>query len=274
VYEGKYHNMEFMIYPSGRVLITGSIHKYFNCLVGLGNQNYNDFTLIDVQFVLNDFQNRFGIDIGNARVENLEFGLNLITPFCPNLFLDALVSYKNNSLNTMRIRGQGKGKEVYLQRYAMKFYNKGLHQGQKENILRIERKVYKMDSIGRGIIYLRTILDANFANHCFNLLMGSFKKLVIAEPLNNSILSKPQVKIYEMCINPLNWPKMKRNYRYKSKLQFEQIIQKYGTLQFKSIVTDLMKSKVKQLLTNKKKVTFDPLLKNGKGDERPVHLVG
>ena len=67
---------------------------------------------------------------------------------------------------------------------------------------------------------------------------------------------------------------MKRNERYKSKLQFDQIIQKYGTMQFKSILNDLMKSKGKQLLINKKKVTFDPLLKNGKGDERLVHLVG
>src|SRR3989339_2052157 len=62
VYKGKYHNMEFIIYPSGRVLITGSIHKYYNCLKGLGNVNYSDFSLLDVQFVLNDLQDRFSID--------------------------------------------------------------------------------------------------------------------------------------------------------------------------------------------------------------------
>jgi len=274
VYEGKFHNMEFLIYPSGRVLIKGSIHKYFNCLMGLGNQNYNDFTLIDVQFVLNDLQDRFGIDIENARLENLEFGLNLTTPFCPSLFLDTLVSYKNHSLNIMRVKGQGKGREVYLQRYAMKFYNKGLHQGQKENILRIERKVYKMDSIGRGIIYLADLLDADFANHCFNILMESLNNLVIAEPLNNSTLSKPQVKIYERCINPRNWPIMTRKQRYNNKLQFDQIIEKYGTLQFKFIITDLMKSKGKKLINNKKKGTIDHLFENGKGHVRSVQLVG
>jgi hypothetical protein len=152
----------------------------------------------------------------------------------------------------------------------MKYYNKGLHQGQKKNILRIEKKVYKMDSIGKGIIYLSDILDADFANHCFNILMESFNDLVIAEPLNNSTLSKPQMKIYERCINPRNWPIMTRNQRYKSKLQFDQIIEKYGTLQLKSIITDLMKLKGKQLINNKKKVTFDPLFKNGKGDVRSV----
>ncbi len=274
VYEGKYHNMKFVIYPSGRVLITGSIHKYFNCLKGLGNQNYNDFSLLDVQFVLDDLHYRFGIDRRNSRLENLEFGLNLKTPFSPNVLLNSLVSYKNNSWDNMRVKGQGKGREVYLQRYAMKFYNKGLHQGQKDNILRIEKKVYKMGSIGKGIIYLADLLDADFAIHCFNSLMESFNDAIIAEPLNNSTLSKPQVKIHERCINPRNWPMMTRNQRYKCKLQFDQIIAKYGTLQLKSTITDLMKSKGKQLINTKKKVTFDPLFTKGKGDVRSIHLVG
>jgi hypothetical protein len=274
VYNASFHNLEFEIYPSGRVLIKGSLHKYYNSINGLGAQNFNDFTIKQVTAALEDLSQRFNIDLAKARLENLEFGVNLIVPFNPNTVLDSLICYKNNSFNSMRIRGQGKGKEVYLQRYGIKMYNKALQFNQPENILRFERKVYKMDSIGQGVIYLTMLTSVDFSKICFDILTESFKDIIITEPVTLEALSKPQKKIYERCGNPRNWYAMTRNQRYKNRLLYNAIIDQYSELKLKSTILQLLKSKGAQLINVQKRVTFDPAFQIKKGDVRSVQLVG
>jgi hypothetical protein len=95
-------NLEFKLFPSGRIQISGSLHKYWNN----GYHNYNAFNLNHVLEVIKDLEMKFGIDPFNMRLENLEFGVNISLTYNPNVLLDNLVSFKKRSFDNMKTFGQ------------------------------------------------------------------------------------------------------------------------------------------------------------------------
>jgi hypothetical protein len=53
-----YNGLEFKIYDTGTISITGSLHKYWNA----GAHNYNDFNIYGVLGVLSDLKSKFDIE--------------------------------------------------------------------------------------------------------------------------------------------------------------------------------------------------------------------
>ena len=244
IYTAEYRNLKFIVYPSQRVEIKGSLHKYWN----RGQHNYNDFSIEDIRKTINDLQSKFKINPLVASIHNLEIGLNINTPFDPNIFLKNLVVFKNTPFDNMRVKGQGKGKEVYMTQYGIKIYNKGLQYGTKEFILRYEKKITTMDSLKRGKIFLSDLTNPEFANHCLKQLLESYEELIVTEKLSEGLLSKPQKRIFELGLRKGSWETMSRKQRHRNKIMFNAIIQQYGTLNLKSKVMDLLQSKGAELL--------------------------
>jgi hypothetical protein len=89
-----YMGLKFKLFPSGRIEINGSLHKYFNLSNGNGNQNYNIFTLQNLTRVLKDLKVKFGLRPDELRLTNVEIGLNLLIPCDPGHILDKLLVYK------------------------------------------------------------------------------------------------------------------------------------------------------------------------------------
>ena len=89
----QFNSLTFTIYDSGLMLLSGSIHKYFNHLQKkkAPNQcskeeiqkgfNGNDFNLTQLKYALNDLKKNFNIDLNNSIIRNIEFGVNLIHLF-------------------------------------------------------------------------------------------------------------------------------------------------------------------------------------------------
>lgn len=55
--KAEYKNFTFQIFQSGRIEITGSLHKYWND----GESNFNDFALEDVRQVINELRDLFDL---------------------------------------------------------------------------------------------------------------------------------------------------------------------------------------------------------------------
>jgi hypothetical protein len=244
-HEAEYNNLKFKIFPSvWRVQMSGSIHKYWNN----GVHNYNDFNVLDVADVLKDLQNKFGIDPKEMRLENIEFGVNVITPYNPNIFLDNLISFKNHPFDRMRVQGAGKGKVATLSQYILKIYNKTLQYGLINNVLRYEIKVTKMKYLNQGTIYLSDLLNTRFIFGCFTNLISSFKDLIVTERINKKVLSiKHRQKFIELN-NPRAWEFMTPKQRYVKRPLFESIIEEFGMQKLKSGLYASVKEKGLELL--------------------------
>ncbi len=239
-----YQNMVFTIYPSNRVEIKGSLHKLSN----EGLHNYNDFTIRNAALTIGNLCDKFNIDPSSARIHNLEIGVNLKTPFQPKCVLDNLVAYKNTTFNKMRTFGQGEGKEVYFKQYGIKMYNKGIQYKQPENILRFEEKIFVMQRLRSQHVYLKDLMQQDFAKFCAYHLITSFKDVIITEFIPPEKLSRREIDIYSLATNPRNWLSMSRNQRSRTKDYFNSIIETHGSDKLKALSSQLISDQLAMLL--------------------------
>jgi len=241
----KFRNLVFKVYFSGRVEIKGSLHTYWND----GEHNYNDFNLNAVRETITGLQQKFNIDPKLTHINHLEVGLNIITPFKPNDLLNSLIAFKNSPFNKMnKIKGPGKGKDVYFQQFGIKFYNKGRQFFQPFNVLRFEKKYLRMTCLDWGHVFLSDLLSASFAAHCLKDLLKCFDEIIIKETVNSALLSKNENRIYEFCNNPMNWETMTRKQRYKYKNQYADIMQLFGQQRFKLTIRELLLNKGNEII--------------------------
>ncbi|MEJ6980739.1 hypothetical protein WG906_09785 [Pedobacter sp. P351] len=135
----KYQGLTFELFTTGRVVIFGSLHKYFN----EGMHNYNDFDFMQLLQVIEDLRSKFGTGILKMAVTGLEFGLNVNTPFTPQRFTDRCISHSSKErMPIVRddLKGYDKGISFNSTDYWIKIYNKSKQYRQPINILRLEVK--------------------------------------------------------------------------------------------------------------------------------------
>ena len=182
------------------------------------------------------------------QVHHLEIGLNIQTPFCLNVLLKSLVAYKNHGFNKMRLIGAGAGKDIYLQQYGLKIYNKSLQYSKIGNILRIEKKINKMICLGYGKVYLEDLKKMEFAKYCLSNLIETFNDVIIVDQVDEKHLSKTELKTYNFCSNPRNWETMSKKKRCRYRSLIAEIIQKQTATNLKSTTLNLLALKGEELL--------------------------
>ncbi len=233
----EYNNLKF-IRKGGKIFLRGSLHKYFNA----GKHNFNDFHFNNLTSVLDELETGFGIDLHTARIENVETGLNLILPYSPNKVINSLVLHTGQPYLSMT---KGKGVECEHKQYYIKVYNKGYQYHTKENILRLEIKVYKMQFLKTHRIPLKTLSDLR--NIEVLKAMGELLVRIIEESIwtdhkltNNPVLTEKQRLLIANGSNPTFWENLKPtenndpNYSRKRKAyyreigKFEKLVDKYG----------------------------------------------
>jgi hypothetical protein len=242
----KYQGLEFTIHPSNRIQIQGSFHKYFNN----GCHNFNDFAFKDVVETIERLKLEFQIDPEKWRIEHIEFGFNLSTPFPPSVVLRSLVVFKNVPFDRMEIRGRGEGKRAVLNQYLVKIYNKGLQYNTPDNILRFERKVRKMENLRPSPVYLNDLLDRNFFIKCQQILVETWNCVLLVEKVNMKSLKKKEQDVYQTCINPGKWEAMNPKQRLTHRLKYASIIAEHCKASLKSCITELIDTKRHLLLDN------------------------
>lgn len=245
--KNQYKGLTFELFNSGRIVIYGSLHKYFNS----GKHNYNDFGNKELREVLNDLKFNFGNEILNMKVTALEFGLNLNVPFSPKRFIDRCISFsyiERSPILKTDCKGFDKGISFNLTDYRIKIYNKSKQYSRPENILRLENKYLRNRAFkSTGIIQLIDILKSESIDFLFADLYNNIKQVIYKEDFNEKAFSMNDQRIYSDCINPMLWSNWNKVKRSNKKNQYQNIIKKHALSSDKEMVLKEMKLKFEAL---------------------------
>lgn len=156
-----YKGLEFRIYETGYITIEGSLHKYWNN----GAHNFNDFGINEIDEVVKELNNKFGITPTNCVLRQLEIGVNINTPIKTKTLLKQCLLHKTDLLKWIYTKDEGNYIQAQHQRQILKIYDKRTHYEKKgfiisKEILRIEVKYRKMIDLNiKGIYTLQDLLN-------------------------------------------------------------------------------------------------------------------
>lgn len=257
-----YKGLEFKIYDTGTITLSGSLHKYWND----GAHNYNDFDNEGVLFVLNDLNTKFDIDPNKCILKCLEIGINITPPVPTNEILDNCLLHKTKPFEYQINSDEGKYKQVQHSQYIIKIYNKALHYKSKgfkvrTEIMRFEIKYTKMQKLNeKGIFSLKDLINyglQNFKDEVLNEWQNVlyYDNTIQIDPLTTKL--KKAVLEYS---NPNYWTGLLANSQNKNftyhKNQLKKIIEKNSN-KVQDLTAQIMSEKIDFL--NSKTIQIDPL---------------
>jgi hypothetical protein len=257
-----YKGLEFKIYDTGTITLSGSLHKYRND----GAHNYKDFNNEAVLFVLSDLNTKFDIDPSKCILKCLEIGINITPPVPTNEILDNCLLHKTKPFEYQKNSDEGKYKQVQHSQYIIKIYNKALHYKSKgfkvrNEIMRFEIKYTKMQKLNeKGIFSLQDLINYGLQN---------FKDIVLNEWQNvlfydNTIqidhLSSRSKKTLLQYSNPNYWTGLLANNQTKNftyhKKQLKKIVSKNSN-KVQDLTAEIIGKKIDFL--NSETIQIDPL---------------
>lgn len=246
------------------VEIKGSLHKFYSASqnrAALGNSN--DFTAYNLLTALDLLVTNYGIDPFSSKLNNLEFGVNILLPFPVDRILKNLVSYKNRPF-TRDTRSKTPYYQCQTQRYIVKLYDKGHQYGSGASLLRVEIKVLKMAYLNRKGVRLITLADLLTTNNfgpLGTLLVDSFNKILFDDPtINIDDLTPKERNIYQNGRNPKFWTipdnltsiqaNTHRQRLHRAESQYRKLLGQYNRgKNWQTSVAELIGHKCKQLTT-------------------------
>ncbi|MES2875306.1 MAG: hypothetical protein V4708_16395 [Bacteroidota bacterium] len=254
--------MKFKVYVNGRIEITGSLHKYMNN----GEHNMNDFSVCDLEVVLLELSSKFGPEILIMDVQNLEFGINIATPFTPYEFTNKVILYLSrgarfkHAITKDDAKGFDRGIRFILDQYQAKYYDKAGMYNQPGNLLRTEFKTVKMEIVkGAKIKTIGDLIKPSVTQFLFNKLIECIDNTLVNESIDLKNLNQVQQMIVLQCVNPEFWNGIDKYQRTHRKKQFDALSKKYGTTDIKAIVKDLLHKKYAEMVNANERSTINLL---------------
>ncbi len=251
-----YNSLEFKIYDTGTITISGSLHKYYNA----GAHNFNDFNFEAFLYVLNDLKRKFNITPEQCILKCLELGLNITPPKPTNEILDYCFLHKTKPFEYQKNSGEGKYKQVQHSQYIIKIYNKALHYKKdfdiKTEIMRFEIKYTKMERLNKlGVFNLYDISKLGF-KYFENELLTEWQNVLFFDTTINA--KSKRLTNYQ---NPIYWSELtqkttKTNY-YKHKRILIDFTLNYSQ-KIQHQLTEIMRKKIEVL--NYRGARFDTLI--------------
>lgn len=236
--------LQFVI-KNNRLTMQGSIHKYFNHLMGVSapNQssyktdkgfNGNRFNYKELTFVLDNLQQTFGIDPNWSKLQNVETGVNIEMYYTTNKILSGLVLIKGKQFNRPKASTY---RQAVLSQLYVKAYDKASQYGMPMEVFRYEIKYRKMSILNKaGIVFLSDLLNVSKLNRCLDLMLYRFDQILMIDPtideLNLTQNERMRLKQYQSIEW---WLDLRANHRDRHKKRYYEIEAK----QSKYLKTDL-----------------------------------
>ena len=235
--------------------VKGSFHKnHFN------GTNYRPFTFQDLQEEIYHLCKNLCISPDKAQISILEIGLNVSLPFAVMPFIrHNIISYKGKSFSDYKPDRKGISLGIVCQRsqYAVKIYDKGLQFELPDNLIRVELRFLKMQSLNRrGIKYLSDLQNLTRLNDLQKLLFQAWNNILIfdiAGEIEKLPFTKREKDFLKDGWNPKFWEGLKEKesgnkYKYWVK-KFRKLVVKYGN-NWQTIVLNLLKNEWQNLFKN------------------------
>lgn len=210
-----YNGLEFKIYDTGTVILSGSLHKYWNN----GAHNYNDFNNESVLNVLSDINTKFNIEPQLCILKCLEIGVNITPPILTNEILNNCFLHKTKPFEHKHNSDEGNYKQWIHSQYILKLYNKALHYINKgfsinAEIMRFEIKYTKMQKLNdKGIYTLEDLINYGLQNFKTEILTEWENILYFDKTTRIDTLSKTIKKRILEYSNPNYWTGLINNKR-------------------------------------------------------------
>lgn len=251
-----FKGLEFKIYESGLITLSGSLHKYWND----GVHNYNDFNLEAFSWVLNDLKTKFEIDTEHCILKCLEIGINIKPPIRTNDILENCLLHKTHPFEWQKNSDEGKYKQVKHSQYIIKIYNKALHYISKgfeilTEIMRFEIKYTKMEKLNKvGVFTLKDL--ENYGLHNFkNELLKEWQNVLFYDNTTriDTLCSESKKETFLRYSNPNYWTGLlsnnqKENFKYH-RGELKKFITKNSN-NIKELTSEIMRKKIDFLNSN------------------------
>ena len=258
-----YNGLEFKIYETGTITLSGSLHKYWNN----GAHNYNDFNNEAVLAVLRDLKTKFKVKPEQCILKCLEIGINITPPIPTNEILDNCLLHKTKPFEYQKNSDEGKYKQVQHSQYIVKIYNKALHYQSKgfqigTEIMRFEIKYTKMQKLNeKGIFSLQDLINYGLENFKSDLLNEWQNILFFDNTIQIDPLSAKLKKAVLEYSNPNYWTGLLANNQTKNfhyhKSQLKKITFENSN-KVQDLTGEIMGKKIDFL--NSKTSRIDPLI--------------
>lgn len=174
----KYRNMQLRIYESGRIILSGSLHRFFN----RGEHNHNDFGFDAFKAVLRQLKADLGVLPSDMRIISLEYGVNADSPICVTDCLNHLLFHKRSEFGVLKRNTRGVYIEVIHSCYRIKIYDKGKQYGVSDQLIRVEIKQTNWSEYRLvGITTLQDFINTDKGEFLHNLL-SRWKEMLFFDP--------------------------------------------------------------------------------------------
>jgi hypothetical protein len=252
-YEGFYNSLKFTIYPSNRIIIEGSLHIFYNSIIHKSKHNYNQFSYSMLEMAIKKLTGIVKIEAKHMVIHNLEFGHNLQLnkdvdvrrkldnfvcfkfqhPFCKDFYLNK--GYMIQYLSTQA---------------CIKLYDKGGQYNLPYNLLRVEKRIKKMQNQFKKTIFLSDLLSEAFWIECQNALVKAFEKCLYIEIIKKVKLSSCEEEFLVNAQKPSFWESLTaRNRCYYSKKRLPLLLTKFELNTFKQSLFCMMEQLFNQNIT-------------------------
>lgn len=248
----EYNSLKFEIINQTYIKLSGSLHKYWRNGSNYCNYNFNDFanTVIDLY-------TKFNINPCFAKLENIEFGVNIFNPpIDPTRLTKLVINHKGVPFSKMRSYNMSLGVDCYHQQYSIKIYDKSKQYKLNDKVLRYEIKAKKMVFLKKErIVYLADLLSSDKFAALGSKLVNSLDNILI----NDDKISLEDIKPFERLIlsegrNPKFWEELKvkrpKTHDYKRR-RFRELLKKYSKYNLQEELKTLITEKYNLLAISK-----------------------
>lgn len=217
----KYKGLEVIIYPSGKAIVKGSLHKFYN----EGKHNHNEFNRNMLRQSIINLELIFGCEILETKIEHIEFGVNVRPPISTRKLMQKIIMYSRESFKDGTF-ADSDFKEVDLQQFYIKAYDKGRQYKQHEPIFRFEYKAKKMQPLNDiGLYCLGDLLKDETYAKLGRILNGKWNRmLIIDDSIRADELTPKQANDLRDWLNPMYWYKLTSSANPK---KFNQELDRY-----------------------------------------------
>lgn len=236
--------MKLQLFPSGRLLITGSLHKFYHGV------NHTDFLLSDLFKSISSICEAIGIAPVAGHILQMEYGVNIRTPFAPKELLSRLICMKYRSFNAMKPL-HCIGRDCYIGDWGVKIYDKGKQYGLPDHLLRMEKKVTNSRFLRKmNIQTLADFTPAGLERLVEDFVVMFRHVLVNDRSIKDDSLTGRQRLALANYRNPGYWEVLSRHAAHNARKRFDLLIGKYGNETYLNTVLKLTEAKASQLIAS------------------------
>lgn len=207
-YFSRIKNISIRIHASRWLIISGSIHKYWN----QGKHNNDDFTIQNFIVAIEDLSEIIGLNLWDFRLFKIEAGVNIIPPIITTKILHNTFMHKKVDFKWVSITGVGTYYNCKHNEYHIKLYDKAKQHDLPYELLRYEIFFTSEMLKKNGIYKVSDVLLKENIDFMVKFLLIEFTNILFYDPtIKKQDISEQQKVQLSDWSNPRFWSALSKS---------------------------------------------------------------